>query len=518
MTNEVPNQIDYTSRDYTSLITDLTNLVSVRTNTDWTADDPNDLGTILLESFAYMGDVMSYYIDRVANELSIDTAARRQTLINIGKLYGYRLSGPTPAEVELEFTNISDAALDIPVGTQVLAILQYGEYSEVFFETIEGAIQVAAGDTVTLLAREGKTVNTDRPDLISSTTNKPLPINLGTSLGTADQEIVLPDTEIVDNTVVVYVGQGEAFAPWEFVDSLFEYGPRATVFTTEVNEDGAVSIVFGDGINGAIPNAGQVISALYKTSVGASGNLAPNTVEEVTFIPGNILPEAISFLSVVNPSASYGGANGDDNSQIRSKIKKAISSQRRAVTLLDYENLASLVPQVGRVKAASSVYTSVNLYLQTQNDGSVTPGNISGVPTSTWNNLAQEVRDYLTPKIPAGTSLSVIPPTYVPFYVTLAVTALPSYKNADVSRKIRAAFINPGGLFSYEGVDFGQTISFSALLAKAQGVEGVVSVSASKFNTDNTSSVANPGVTLPAGSIATLPTANLIIVVTGGLS
>ena len=517
MTNEVPNQIDYTSRDYTSLITDLTNLVSVRTNTDWTADDPNDLGTVLLESFAYMGDVMSYYIDRVANELSIDTAARRQTLINIGKLYGYRLSGPTPAEVSLSFTNIGDTAIDIPVGTQVLAILQYGEYSEVFFETIEGAIQVAAGDTKTLLAREGKTVNTDRPDLISSTTNKPLPINLGTSIGTADQEIVLPDTDIVDNTVVVYVGQGEAFAPWQFVDSLFESGPRATVFTTEVNEEGAVSIVFGDGINGAIPNAGQVISALYKTSVGASGNLAPNTVEEVTFIPGNILPEAISFLSVSNPSASYGGANGDDNSQIRSKIKKAISSQRRAVTLSDYENLASLVPQVGRVKASSSVYTSVNLYLQTQNDGSVTPGDIGG-PTSTWTNLAQEVRNYLTPKIPAGTSLSILSPTYVPFYVTLAVTALPTYKNADVARKIRAAFINPGGLFSYESVNFGQTISFSALLAKAQGVEGVVSVSASKFNTDNTSSVVTPGVTLTAGGIATLPTANLIIVVTGGLS
>jgi hypothetical protein len=106
----------------------------------------------------------------------------------------------------------------------------------------------------------------------------------------------------------------------------------------------------------------------------------------------------------------------------------------------------------------------------------------------------------------------------VPFYVTLAVTALPSYKNNDVSRKIRSAFINPGGLFSYEGVEFGQTISFSALLAKAQGIEGVVSVAASKFNTDNSSSVANPGVTLPVGSLATLPTANLIIVVTGGLS
>jgi hypothetical protein len=54
MANEVPSQIDYTSRDYYSLITDLTNLVNVRTDADWNADDPNDLGTVILESFAYM--------------------------------------------------------------------------------------------------------------------------------------------------------------------------------------------------------------------------------------------------------------------------------------------------------------------------------------------------------------------------------------------------------------------------------------------------------------------------------
>ena len=518
MTNEVPYQIDYTSRDYSSLVTDLTSLVNVRTGNAWRADDPSDLGTVILESVAYMGDIMSYYIDRVANELSVDTAARRKTLVDIGKLFGYRVSGPTPAAISITFTNISDAPIDIPVGTQVLATLLYGEYSEVYFETTESAVQVAAGDSITLLAKEGKTVNTDKPDLISATTNRPLPVNLGTSLGTANQEIILPDTEIVDSSIVVYVGQGEAFAPWTFVDSLFEYGPQSLVFTTSIDENGEMSVLFGDGTNGAIPTAGQVISALYKVSVGAAGNLSANTVEEVTFIPGNILPEAIGFLSVSNANASYGGADGDDNSQIRAKVKNAISSQKRAVTLADYEKIASLVPQVGKIKAASSVYSSVTLYLQTQNDGTVTPGIINGAATDTWTSISTEISEYMANKIPAGTSLTVSAPTYVPFYVTLAVVALPSYKNADVSRNIRSAFLNANGLFSYEKTTFGQTMSFSAIISKAQGVEGVVSVAVNKFNTDNTSAVQTPGVTLPTGSIATLPTANLLITVTGGLS
>jgi hypothetical protein len=340
MANEVPSQIDYTSRDYQSLVEDLTSLINVRTNFAWTADDPNDLGSVLLESFAYMGDIMSYYIDRVANELTVDTAARRKTLIDIGKLYGYRVSGPTPARVNVVFENISDGPIDIPVGTQVLATLLFGEFTEIYFETTASATQLAAGDTVTLACQEGKTVNTDRPDLISSTTNKPLPVNLGVSEGTAAQIFELIDSNIVDASVIVYVGQGVAFTPWSYVESLTEAGPNQLVFTTNVNDEGITSIEFGDGINGAIPPANQVVSALYRISAGAAGNLNSGTIEEVTFIPGNILPEATGYLSVSNPSRSFGGADGDDNDQIRSKVKSAITTRRRAVTIADYAALA----------------------------------------------------------------------------------------------------------------------------------------------------------------------------------
>lgn len=518
MTNIVPVQIDYTSRDYESLVTDLTNLVNVRTNSDWTADDPNDLGSVMLESFAYMGDIMSYYIDRIANEMSIDTAARRKTLVDMGKLFGYRVSGPTPAEVAVRFENISDVNVDIPIGTQVLATLLFGPYTEIYFETTESATQLAPGDSITLLAKEGKTVNTDRPDLISATTNKPLPTSLGTSTGAANQVVPLFDANIVDNSITVYVGQGDSFAPWKFVDTLAEFGGTSLVFTTEVDEYGGTSIVFGDGVNGAIPPVNQTISALYKTSAGISGNIAASTIEEVTFIPGNNLPEAVSYLSVSNAAPSYGGANGDTNSQIRTKVKAAISARRRAVTLADYESLALQVPQVGRVKATAAVYSSVTLYAQTQNDGTVTPGIVSGSPTATWQTIASNIRTYLKEKVPAGTTVTVSQPTYVDFYITLNVVAESSYKNAAVERAIRSAFINPNGLFAYETVDFGQLIAYSAVMSKAAGVPGVKSVTIAKLNTDNGSSAPTSGVQLTDSQIAALTTSHLIINVTGGLS
>lgn len=367
-------QIDYTSRDFEALKADLIALISARTNTTWNPTDYSDLGNVLVESFAYMGDVMSHYLDRIANETTIDTAVQRSTLLSLAKMYDYKPSGPTPAEVRISFTNVSDNNIDIPIGTQVMAPLTYGPFSEAYFETTESATAVEPGQTISLTASEGKTVNTDRPDLIDSTYNKALPANLGTSTGTASQRFSVSDTGVIDSSIVVFVGQGVAFGSWTYVDTLLEYGPSDLVFTTERNEDDTLTIVFGDGVNGAIPPSSQLISASYRTSVGRSGNIKSLSVTELTFIPGNIDPLSTTYLTVANPLPAVGGADSDTISQIKEKIKAAVVSRKRAVTLDDYAKLALLASQVGKANASSSVYSSVNLYVQPQNDNTAAPG------------------------------------------------------------------------------------------------------------------------------------------------
>jgi hypothetical protein len=513
MANEI--QIDYTSRDFAALKNDLVNLISARTDRDWDASDPSDLGSVLVEAFAYMGDIMSYYLDRVANETSVETAVKRETLLNFASLYGYKPSGPTPATVSILFENTGDLPIDIPIGTQVMAPLTFGPYTEVYFETTQSATQLAAAATITLTAKEGKTVNTDRPDLINPVNNKPLPSSLGTSTGEPSQEIVISDFGIVDASLTVYVGQGAAFAAWSYVDTLSEYGPTDLVFTTSQNEDGSLTVIFGEGVNGAVPPTGQLISASYKTSVGASGNVISSAITEVTFIPGNIDPEAVSYLSVTNDASAIGGADADTTDQLRSKIKSAISARRRAVTLEDYEFLANQTPQIGRAKAISSVYSSVTLYVQTQNDGTNTPGITSGSPTSTWTELQGNVEEYLADKIPVGTTLTVVQPTYVPVYVSMSVTVGAAFKQSAVKLNIAKAFLNAGGLFSYEVNTFGRTIALSSVISKAAGIAGVESITLTKLNTDNSSGVAT--ITLAANQIPYLLPAALIITPTGGL-
>jgi hypothetical protein len=588
-------QIDYTSRDFESIKEDLITLIRTKTNSDWDPTDYSDLGYVLVEAFAYMGDIMSHYLDRIANETSIDTAIQRSTLLSLAKLYNYKPSGPTPAEIYVTFTNVGLASIDIPVKTQVLAPLSYGPYSTVYFETIESATALAPGAVITLKAVEGKTVNTDRPDLIDSTYNKALPSNLGTSNGTENQGFLIVDANVIDSSITVYVGQGLAFSLWTYVDTLLEYGPTDSVFTTEQNQNGTVTVIFGDGINGAIPTASQLISATYKTSVGVAGNIKSNSITEITFIPGNTDPQALTYLTASNIAPSYGGADADDFTQIREKIKAAVSTRRRAVTLQDYSELASLVSQVGKTKAASSVYSAVNIYVQTQEDNSAAPGypqatistasgtgttvtyntasahgfsvgntvNISGLyltqynlsgaviasvptttsftvtnaatgtwntttangrtglaikltPTTNWYDIQSVVSLYMADKIPAGVTLTILPPTYVPVYVEATLTIQDTYKQSDIKLAAYKALLGANGLFQYSKNVFGGSVPLSAVTTALQSIPGVISTSVTKYNKDGGSTAAD--LTVETNEILYMTSSNLVSTVTGGIA
>lgn len=509
-------QIDYTSRDYEALRADLIRLVNQRTNANWDASNPSDFGGILLDAFAYMGDIMSYYLDRVANETSVDTAIKNETLLRFAELYGYKPSGPTPAELSVTFLNNGDTNITLPAGTQVMAPLTTGEYSEVYFETTEAIVALQPGQSITALTREGKTVNTDRPDLISPTTYKPLPVSVGTSDGSSSQEFELFDVGIVDNSLVVYVGQGSAFTPWTYVDSLADSSPTDLVFTTKLNADGTTTVIFGDGVNGLIPQANQLISALYKVSIGIAGNIASDKIEEITFIPGNGNPEVLSLLTVSNANPAIGGADADSGTQLRKKIKGAIIARQRAITLPDFEYLANLVPQVGRTKAIGAVYTNITLYMQPQDDGTITPGITNGNPTNAWNDIKGNIEDYLDDKIPVGTTVTVQSPSYVPLYLTLALTINNSYKQSTVKLDVSKALLNVGGLFSYEKNEFGRVMPLSSVISTVALIPGVESVDVTKFNITNAASAGT--ITLSAGQIPYLLPTNLVFNLTGGIA
>src|SRR5688500_9174459 len=93
--------IDYMARDYESLLQSMRDLIPEKLP-EW-RDHANeaDFGNVLLELFAHMGDILSYYQDRVANESFLGTAQERRSVIQHLRLIGYTLSTAAPASATL---------------------------------------------------------------------------------------------------------------------------------------------------------------------------------------------------------------------------------------------------------------------------------------------------------------------------------------------------------------------------------------------------------------------------------
>mgnify|MGYP006267985547 CR=1 FL=1 len=179
--------------------------------------------------------------------------------------------------------------------------------------------------------------------------------------------------------------------------------------------------------------------------------------------------------------------------------------------------MALICPGVGRANAVADVYTSVNLYMQPLNDYTATPGVVNNAPSYSWNSLASSVSLFLASRIPVGTTVTVLPPTYVDIDLSVTVTIDSSYKQRDVTISCAKQLLDQNnGLFSYNYYGFGDTVSISDIYSALMGLNGILQVDISKLCRHGNTGVLN--VTTAAGEIPILEVSNLNITVIGGIA
>jgi len=127
-------EINYLAKDYASfrqLILDRLALVMP----DWQERHVPDIGIVLVELLAYVGDHLSYYQDAVATEAYLDTARRRISVRRHARLVGYHMHEGCNARA---FVTV---ATDVDLGPF--------KADEFYFITGFGAIKSVAGNVVT---------------------------------------------------------------------------------------------------------------------------------------------------------------------------------------------------------------------------------------------------------------------------------------------------------------------------------------------------------------------------------
>jgi hypothetical protein len=99
-----------------------------------TTRDPADPSIALLDAWAVVADVLTFYQERIANEGYLPTARERRSVLELARLIGYRLRPGVSASVRLAFTVAKDFQGSIPAGTRAQSVPGAGQKPQ-FFET-----------------------------------------------------------------------------------------------------------------------------------------------------------------------------------------------------------------------------------------------------------------------------------------------------------------------------------------------------------------------------------------------
>jgi hypothetical protein len=458
--SNIPISVDYTSKDYYVLRDELIARVQDRIP-EWTASDPSDFGVALIEAFAYMGDMISYYIDRNANESLITTATQRDSVINIAQTYGYIPAGYRQAFTLLTVSNTSATAVSIPAGTVVSGDIVSGDTVTTVYFTTDSDISVdpQVGETPgteTVSALEGRYVT-----IVSDNSNTYGEL-IGTSTGLPNMSFELGEVPSVDGTTELYVQDGDIYSKWTQVQHLLDNGPTDLVYQVNTDADNNVIILFGDGVSGVIPTIHSEIRVNYMVGGGLIGNVPSDTLVDLVYVPGlstNQTTALQSIITVTNADPAIGGSDPETTNQIRVSAPASLRAANRAVTLQDYADLSLSVSGVGKANASAEVWTSVTVYVapsRSSVDSDLAPGlDDLGVPTLEYDRLKADVETYLADKILLGTTVTIQPPTYVDLIITLQYAKLDQYTTAEVELSLKQALLTS---FGYNGMDFQDTL------------------------------------------------------------
>lgn len=89
--------IDYTSRDFASIKESLVQYVKKYYPNSYQDFNEAGFGSLVLDTVAYTGDMLSFYMDYHANESFLDTAIEKDNVIKLAKHLGYKHEGPASA-------------------------------------------------------------------------------------------------------------------------------------------------------------------------------------------------------------------------------------------------------------------------------------------------------------------------------------------------------------------------------------------------------------------------------------
>jgi hypothetical protein len=450
--------IDYTNKDYASLRESLLKIAQEKLPV-WTDHSANDLGVVLVELFAYMGDILLYYQDRIANESYLATAQERRSVINLLRLIGCEMRPAVSASagLSLYFATAGSGTVTIPRRAEFQARING---NMVKFQYLGPPLTIDLDQTPAMKTFQEKLYKLyETLPVVQVDGFAPAEI-LGSSDGSPNQRYRLALASLIADTLEVTVDEGGGPKAWTAKPSLLDSKAVDEHYLVQRDDQDQAWIIFGDGKYGRIPPLGRNnIIATYCSGGGIKGNVPPNSITKI------ITP--INHLQKVNNTLpATGGAEREPTADAAQRGPHLFRSMGRAVTARDYEFQAKEFG-VGKARARAPGWNYIELFVAPVGGGQ---------PTDT---LKEDLRAYFEAKRIMTSILHICDPVYVPVFIQGKLFIEPYYPTEQVKQNVKDAILS---MLAFDNVEFEDVLYLSKVYEKVEAIEGVAGIYIGHFS------------------------------------
>lgn len=248
-------------------------------------------------------------------------------------------------------------------------------------------------------------------------------------------------------------------------------------FVVEMDDEGRAHLRFGDGELGQLPAAGTQFHATYRVGNGTAGNIGTDTLSYL------VLPDLLSGIQITphNAFAAQGGTPPEPVSEVKLFAPNAFRKElQRAVTAQDYADIVTRDFSTQVQRAAATLRWTGSWY---EVVAVVDPLGTDVAELSLLEAITTHLQRYRR----IGHDVVVRAAEYAFLDIALTVCVKPNYLRGHVKAELLDVFSDrrlPGGrlgFFHPDNLTFGTGIALSKLVAEAQAISGVQSVTVTKL-------------------------------------
>ena len=316
---------------------------------------------ILLDVLAYNTHYLGYNANMLANEMYLDSASQRSSVVSLAKQVGYtpRSATSSKATIDVTVNNASGSSITMSRGTK-------------FTSTVDGTAYNFVNNADVSISPVDGVYKFSNLEVFEGTF-----LNFKYTVNTADteQRFVVPNDDVDTTTLTVKIQESATDTTtntYTLASGITGLDSTSKVYFLQEVENGRFEVYFGDGVLGKAVADGNIIILDYITC----NRDAPNGASTFT-LSGNVGGFTNVTISTIGNAA--GGDSPETIKSIKYNAPRDYTSQDRAVTADDYKVLvkslyanAQSVQVYGGEDAAVPDYGKVYISIRAKSGSNLT--------------------------------------------------------------------------------------------------------------------------------------------------